>query len=242
MIKFSMLLINNNRSKAYLQNLVLNGFIPENIIVLDDKNIVLPEHTENDKFITQNTKQILIRKVDKLKLEFDEKEHIISTITKNNIKHTILNCIDVNSDIVLSEVKKIQEDYIVYSGPGGTILSKKILNQNKKFIHVHPGVLPKHRGSTTFYYSYLIDYSVGASVIFMNEKIDQGPIIYSESFLIDERDVDFDHELDPALRARVLVNCFKKNKFSALKQNNKESYTFYIIHPFLKHIAILLKK
>ena len=68
MIKFSMLLINNNRSKAYLQNLVLNGFIPENIIVLDDKNIVLPEHTENDKFITQNTKQILIRKVDKLKL------------------------------------------------------------------------------------------------------------------------------------------------------------------------------
>ena len=68
MIKFSMLLINNNRSKAYLQNLVLNGFIPENIIVLDDKNIVLPEHTENDKFITCNTKH-LIRKVDKLKLE-----------------------------------------------------------------------------------------------------------------------------------------------------------------------------
>ena len=237
-----MLLINNNRSKAYLQSLVLNGFIPERIVVLDNKNIVLPEHTENDKFITQNTKQIQIRKVGKLKLEFDEKEHITTTITKNKIKHTIIDCIDVNSNIVLSEIKKIKEDYIIYSGPGGTILSKKILNQNKKFIHVHPGLLPKHRGSTTFYYSYLIDYNVGASVIIMNEKIDQGPIIYSESFLIDERDVDFDHELDPILRARVLINCFKKNKFSAIKQNNKESYTFYIIHPLLKHIAILLKK
>ena len=122
MIKFSMLLINNNRSKAYLQNLILNGFIPENIIVLDDKNIVLPEHTENDEFITQNTKQILIRKVDKLKLEFDEKEHIISTITKNNIKDNRWTSSD------LETIKSVIKARTIIPKMTGTVTATNIFN------------------------------------------------------------------------------------------------------------------
>ena len=53
MIKFSMLLINNNRSKAYLQNILLNDFIPEKVILLNDQNVELPEHTYNDKIISK---------------------------------------------------------------------------------------------------------------------------------------------------------------------------------------------
>ena len=53
-----MLLINNNRSKAYLQVLLKNGFKPEKILLLNDKNVELPEHTENDKLISKNTNQI----------------------------------------------------------------------------------------------------------------------------------------------------------------------------------------
>ena len=117
-----MLLINNNRSKAYLQNLILNGFIPENIIVLDDKNIVLPEHTENDEFITQNTKQILIRKVDKLKLEFDEKEHIISTITKNNIKDNRWTSSD------LETIKSVIKARTIIPKMTGTVTATNIFN------------------------------------------------------------------------------------------------------------------
>ena len=54
MLNFSMLLINNNRSKAYLQTLLKNGFKPEKIILLNDKNVELPEHTENDKLISKD--------------------------------------------------------------------------------------------------------------------------------------------------------------------------------------------
>ena len=80
MIEYSMLLINNNRSKAYLQNLISNGFIPKKIILLDVKNVELPEHTENDKIISKNTEQKFIRGLEDLDVYFDEKKHILSTI------------------------------------------------------------------------------------------------------------------------------------------------------------------
>ena len=137
MIEYSMLLINNNRSKAYLQNLISNGFIPKKIIVLDVKNIELSEHTENDKIISKNTEQKFIRGLEDLGVFFDEKEHILSTIQNNNITHNILNTLDVNSQEVVDEVRKITTKYIIYSGPGGSILRHDILSQGKKFIHVH---------------------------------------------------------------------------------------------------------
>ena len=39
MIEYSMLLVNNNRSKAYLQNLLKNGLLPKKIILLDGKGV-----------------------------------------------------------------------------------------------------------------------------------------------------------------------------------------------------------
>ena len=131
MISYSMLLINNNRSKAYLQNLISQGFIPEYIIVLNNKDVDLPEYTENDKIISKNTNQIFIRSLKDLRISFDEKEHILSTIEKNNIEYTILNTLDVNSKEVINAVAKVKTDYIIYSGPGGAILKKDILSQRK---------------------------------------------------------------------------------------------------------------
>ena len=139
-MNFSMLLVNNNRSKAYLQNLVRNKFIPNKVIVLEDKNITLVEHTENDKLFSHYTDQKFIKKIDNLGVYFDEKEHILKTIDKLNIKHTVVNSIDVNSDKVISEIENITDKYIIFSGPSSSILKKKILSKNKNFIHVHPGI------------------------------------------------------------------------------------------------------
>ena len=96
----------------------------------------------------------------------------------------------INSKIVINEVSKITTNYIVYSGPGGTILRKDILSQGKEFIHVHPGWLPKYRGSTTIYYSMLISFEVGASIILFKEGIDEGPILYQDIVKI-----NFDNKL-----------------------------------------------
>ena len=55
-----MLITNNNRSKAYLQNLIKNNFLPSKIIVLNTNNLSLVEHTENDKLISKFSDQIFI--------------------------------------------------------------------------------------------------------------------------------------------------------------------------------------
>lgn len=239
MIEYSMLLINNNRSKAYLQNLVSNGFIPKKIILLDVKNIELPEHTENDRIISKNTEQKFIRELKDLDIYFDEKKHILSTIHNYNIEHVIINTLDINSQEAIDEVAKIQTEYIVYSGPGGTILRHDVLSQGIKFIHVHPGWLPKYRGSTTIYYSMLVNSEVGASVILLEDGIDEGPILYRNKYKINQQ-VDFDYVLDPLVRAKTLIDFFKLGELNLRKQEDHEdASTFYIIHPLIKHASII---
>jgi len=240
MINFSMLLINNNRSKAYLQNLIKNSFFPTKIIVLDDGNVTLVEHTENDKLISKDTNQKFIRESLDLGIEFDEKEHILKTIQNYNIDYVIVDNLDINSKDVIKEVKNITDEYIIYSGPGGTILRKEILSLGKKFIHVHPGWLPKFRGSTTIYYSMLFENKVGASVILFKEGIDEGPILYKQEYKIEEKGIDFDYVLDPIVRTKTLIDFFKHNSINPIKQNDdEENSIFYIVHPFIKHASII---
>jgi len=240
MFNFSMLLINNNRSKAYLQNLILNNFIPSKVILLNDNNVTLEEHTDNDKLMRKDTSQKFIRKLDDLDISFDEKEHILKTIEKNNIEYCLVDSLNINSKEVIEKVREINDEYIVYSGPGGSILRSEILSLGKKFIHVHPGWLPKFRGSTTIYYSLLLESKVGCSVIFFKEGIDEGPILYQKEYKIEEKGIDFDYVLDPLVRAKTLVEFFYTDEIIPIKQNdNEETSTFYIIHPLLKHISII---
>jgi len=75
----------------------------------------------------------------------------------------------------------------------------------------------------------------------MNKDIDAGEVLHRKTFSVKEQDIDMDYVLDPAVRAKTLVEYFidfgsgrkPKNELSV------ESNTFYIIHPVLKHLAIL---
>jgi len=239
-MQFSMLIINNNRSKAYLQNLIKNNYIPEKIVLLNDSNVSLPEHTENDLGMSKNTSQKFIRRLNDLNIEFDEKEHVLQTIKQHNIDHCILDTLDINSTAVISEMKNLSTEYVIYSGPGGSILRKEILSLGKKYLHVHPGWLPKFRGSTTIYYSMLLNSEVGASVIIFEEGIDEGPVLYKKNYKINEKGIDFDYVLDPLVRARTLIEFFALNNVSLeIQGENNHANTFYIIHPLIKHFSVL---
>ena len=239
-MNFSMLITNNNRSKAYLQNLIKNDLLPSKVLVLNNNNVTLIEHTENDKLISEDTNQKFVRKSVDLNISFDEKEHVMKTIKKNNIEFIEINNLNVNSKNVTGEVAKIKDKYIIYSGPSSSILGKEILSKNKRFIHVHPGLLPKYRGSTTLYYSMLLESKIGCSVIFLNEGIDEGPVLFKKKYKISEKGIDFDYVLDPLVRTKALIEYLKKDKITPVKQNsNKQKTTFYIIHPLLKHLSII---
>lgn len=240
--EFTMLLVNNNRSKAYLQNLVSNGHTPAEVIVLDSSGVVLPEHTDSDLNIYAATSQKFIRHCPEAGISFDEKEHIQTTVKRHGIPYQVLSTLDVNSRQVVDAVKNGLGNYIVYSGPGGTILRKDILSVGKFFLHVHPGWLPDYRGSTTAYYSMLAGDGVGCSVIIMVEAIDEGPIFLRSRFS-PSPETDLDYVLDPAVRTATLVDFFNQNRGSTPVPVEWEkevcSELFFIIHPLLKHLSIL---
>ena len=115
----------------------------------------------------------------------------------------------------------------------------------KKFLHVHAGVLPKYRGSTTAYYSLLEKNKIGATAIFLEKEIDAGKIVTSEVFPPPEDRTTIDYYYEPYVRARVLAKALKlyveAGEFPETSQA-EGAETYYIIHPVLKHIAIMMKE
>lgn len=228
----SILLTDNHRSKAYLQNLVRIGKAPVHAILLQGSK------TNSESKIV--TPQLL--GIESLGISFDVNESVTATLANNGIPYSGFDTMDPNRDDVVEEVAKTPADYIVFSGPGGCILRKKILTQGKQFIHIHPGWLPTYRGSTTVYYSMLTDCSLACSTIILAPKIDCGPILYRRRFEILDPDVDLDYVLDPCLRTATLLDFMMDSDTyltNPVDQSLETGHTFYITHPIVKHFAIL---
>ena len=85
---------------------------------------------------------------------------------------------------------------------------------------------------------------MGASAIFLTEEIDCGPILARRKFPAPEGGCkEIDHVYDAAARARVLVDTLiayqKFGQWSGELQCYQGGKVYYVIHPILKHLAIL---
>jgi methionyl-tRNA formyltransferase len=85
----------------------------------------------------------------------------------------------------------------------------------------------------------------GASAIFLNEKIDEGDILASGEFPTPSDGTDIDYVYEPWTRAMVLLKAIEHyvshGDFKTVKQNIEGENTYFIIHPVLKHIALMQK-
>jgi methionyl-tRNA formyltransferase len=238
-----MLLVSSPRSKAYLQMLLRHGFKPSYVIIMDDgSNRISPGQLPSDRGMNRPGNQSeAIQKA--TKEPFDLEEPLIETLSNAGVEFGICRSMDVNSEIVIDEVRKRPEKYFVYSGLGGVILREGILNTGKRFLHVHPGRVPDFRGSTTVYYSILEEDRCGASAFFFDRNIDTGDLIMIKEYPKPVDGTLIDYVYDPYVRADLLVESIRryvdKGTFGEKKQENDGGETYYIIHPVLKHIAIL---
>ena len=142
---------------------------------------------------------------------------------------------------------EIKQPYIIYSGKAGEIVDADLLAQ-KKFVHIHAGLLPNFKGSTTCYYSLLDDLTISATAIFLNEHIDSGDVICSltlnKESILALNSTDVDNTIEPYIRSQVLIKVIElyqnKGLLKAKEQisKNNKSYEYYRIHPVLKHIAL----
>lgn len=226
MRNIGLILTDTARSKVYLAMLDMHKLLPNYIIYL--------KQNKQSKFKSRkinNTKRININ------FELSEK------LRELPIEYNIINTKDIHDKNVIKILKSRNEKIFIYSGYGGVILKENILSIGKKFLHIHGGYIPNYKGSTTNYYSILEKNKMGASAIFLNEKIDSGPIINRKEFYPPKNKFEIDYFYDSYLRGIILVNILKQYKIKkiikpkTISQNNYKNY--FIIHPVLKHIALL---
>ena len=151
---------------------------------------------------------------------------------------------DVNSK-GLEEVLLVDNASItIYSGYGGQIVKSPILNACNQLLHIHSGLLPEYRGSTTIYYAILNNDPCGATAILLDNNIDTGVIVGERQYKTPEPGADIDFKLDIEFRTDLLIDVILNYKNhgdfnSKITQLADEGRSYYVAHPVLRHIAIL---
>lgn len=224
-MKIGIILTSDNRSKAYIQKLVKNNIILNDIILMNSNK---PEKTYSKEIIQKS-----------LESGFDISIPVLETLRNNNLQFTEFEFVDINHLELVEYMKRSQIKYYLFTGGG--ILKKEILTSGPKFIHFHPGIVPDYRGSTCFYYSIINDNNCGVTSFIMDEKLDTGDIIFQKTFPKPNHQY-IDEVFDPFIRSETMIDVIQNNLINIgthIKQNILEGETYFIIHPVLKHISII---
>ncbi len=229
--EFALLASDTVRTKAYLQMMIKEEVLPGICVVYSDDIEKMKKEAESYKESAVSCKY------------FDINIPIFVSLHQAHVLYKIVENKDINSEEMRSMLQGLEQKYLIYSGYGGYILKSPLFLLGKKFVHVHAGILPEYRGSTTIYYSFLQDKTFGATAIFLNEGIDEGEIIAQEMFGIPDEAVDIDYIYEPYLRSKVLMKVIAqylvKGKLEGKAQEQDDVETYFIIHPVLKHLALL---
>lgn len=232
-----------SRSRAYLQALARNDLLPNYVLVLDaaaDKRLPGQLGKVGPKRLSTP-----LSETDECWSEayFDSSLPIKLFLEAHGVPYDISPSKDINDPSVVEFIRTRTESVFIYSGFGGGLLRKDILSVGKFFLHIHGGYLPDYKGSTTNYFSLIVENTLGASAIFLSEEIDCGPVLLRQKFPPPKNRQAIDHIYDSGARAKVLVqtlqNYLKLGDWQFELPANTGGDTYYIIHPVLKHIAIL---
>ncbi len=149
---------------------------------------------------------------------------------------------DINHPALLARLKETRPRVIVFSGFGGQIVGRDLL-QIAPVLHAHAGWLPDYRGSTTLYYSWLNDDRCAVTVFCLEARLDAGPILLRRVFPPPPAGIDVDYHYDGAIRAAALVEVLEvlaeTGTLPLVEHQDKDGKLYFIIHPLLKHIALL---
>jgi methionyl-tRNA formyltransferase len=219
------------RSQAYVQALVANDLYPGQVILFGKERPVEVE---------RNTRLVSWQGVDLPDLG----KSLLQSCKRAGIPVTSCPADDVNAEEIAHCISNFAPRLVIYSGVGGQLVSEHLLGMGPRFLHMHSGWLPRYRGSTTLYYALLEGELPGVTALFLDRAIDTGPVLMKRHYSTPPLDIDLDQIYDPAIRADLLVRIMREYARSGVlppveHQDPDEGVTYYVIHPVLKHLAIL---
>lgn len=228
----AMLAAPSNRTRLYLYRMAEHNLVPAHVLYLEDPGTATPEKEVQDRVQERH-----------LTGPYDLSRPIPQILEELDVLYDVVPCLNPNDDTVVSALAARPETLMIYSGPGGAILRKKVFATGKKFLHTHSGILPQFRGSTTVYYSLLAEGNCGATAFFLDEQIDTGPVIRRKRYPAPKDRSTIDLFYDPFIRADLLVEVLgeyaETGRMPLEPQDKSVGETYFIIHPVLKHLAIL---
>lgn len=222
------------RSQAYAQAMVRRRIEPEGVLFFSESN---------QRRVDRPTATVTKSSLQDLYLP-DLQIPLLETCDRCGWPLQWIASDDVNDPRIAAEIRKVNPRLVIYSGYGGQIVQKATLALGPPFLHIHSGWLPEERGSTTLYYSLLRADSCSASAILLRETIDTGPILARKRYPKPLPGMDVDHCYDSAIRADLLIEMlsfYQKHGVlpEAVEQDSLIGTSHYVIHPVLKHLALL---
>ena len=144
---------------------------------------------------------------------------------------------NINSQELLSLILNTKSNFLFNSGKQ---IYREILNSEKKFLHIHPAILPDIKGADGSLWNIKKRNSFGASLFIINKNIDEGEIIFKKEIEIKKfnlknkfsshfYDIWFSF-VDPAIRCYLLKQFIKskKNTHNVIKNIFKGEYFSYM--------------
>lgn len=173
----------------------------------------------------------------------DFEEPVTATAARCDWRCEVLDTDSVNSDATHDAVRASGARVVLYSGFGGQLVAASVLGIGIPFVHIHSGWLPDKPGSTTVYYSFLEDDEVGVSALLLEPTIDTGPVVARRRFPFPARGTDVDYLYDGVIRAAVMLDVIRHlaehGDLPAPVAQQHHGSPYYVIHPVLKHLALL---
>jgi methionyl-tRNA formyltransferase len=217
--------VDSARSRAYLSLLVQAGLRPAACVVVPSVSgapCAAPEPTD----------------------VFDNLTPLAEAARAAGIAVSLAPEAEINAEATVAALAACPQRVVIFSGPSGGLVGAPLFATGKTFLHVHPGRLPAFRGSTTIYYGLLAEGCIWATAIRLVPDIDRGPVLDAMRAELPADRLLLDRIYDPAIRARLMVRLMKRyaetGELPERPQSSEdEATTYYVIHPVLKHIALL---
>ena len=222
------------RSKAYAYALYKAGFSVDSVLLLKKPG---------DQKSGSGNPEAELEEVNGILLP-DLSSPLIGMCERVSSQIDEVSCSSIGDDHVVSYIAEKKPKLIIFSGFGGELVPSIFFSFGIPFLHMHAGWLPEYRGSTTIYYSLLEGATCGVSALLLDEKIDNGPIVGRREYPPPPKGIDIDYIYDNAIRADLLVSVLSnwhvdQSFHSTEAQEHERSTTYYVVHPLLKHIALL---
>lgn len=184
--------------------------------------------------------------------ELIEKCNVIGVVTQpdkeigrdKKIKFSPIKTLALENNIKVFQPVKIRNDYadilalnpdIIITCAYGQIIPKEILDFPKYgCINVHASLLPKLRGGAPIHHAIIDGYSeTGITIMYMNEKMDEGDIISSESIpILDSDNLETLHDklslLGRDLLIKTLPDIINGTNNRIKQDDSKATYAYTI--------------